>query len=152
MHSPALIVDTQGSQNDNARAMLFSTKCLIIYWKTLWWPIMESQREIARQRKISVTMRMTILQVLRRGDSRDLLTVWSTPRGTWDSLEGKCNNSMTRRGCQLQSAQDRGPGSDTLKTAAFLDSPRRAFHQWAASPLEIWEAMWESKQYRNCEW
>lgn len=139
------------SQNDNAwcnfplSVSLYTGKL----YDGLLWTVREKVR--AKQRKTSITKRMTILQVLhvlQKGDSCDSVAVWSTPGGTWDSREGKCNNSMTGRGCQLQSAQDRGAGSDTLKMAAFLDS----FHQCAASLLEIWAAMWKSKQYSNCEW
>lgn len=155
MHSPALIVGIQKSQNDNAwcdiplSVSLYTGKL----YDGLLWRARVNERD--RQRKLSVTKRIAILQVLsvlQKGDSWDSVAVWSTPMGTRDSREGKCNNSMTRRGCQLQSAQDRGAGSDTLKTAASLDSRGKALHQWAASPLEMWAAMWESKQYPNCEW
>lgn len=140
-------------------AMQFSLSVSLYNGKLYDGPLCEIQKErergAEREKETRTIMKTTILQVLcvlQRGDSWDSLTVWSAPRGTWDSREGKCNNSMTRRGCQLQSAQDRGAGSDTLKTAAFLDSPGKALHQWAASPMEIWGALWESKQYRNCEW
>lgn len=37
------------------------------------------------------------------GPSEGDVVVWSRPRGPRNSREGKCNNSVTRIGCQLQS-------------------------------------------------
>lgn len=153
IHLRALIVDTLQSQNDRRRAIFH-----LAPHYTLEIPVMahygESKRALARERlqlPWGPLYRWPSVSY-RRGTRGTRSQCEVFPGVTRDSRKGKCNNSVTRTGCQLQSAQHRGAGSDTLKMASFLDSPGKALHQWAASPPEIWAAMWESKQCYNCEW
>lgn len=74
------------------------------------------------------------------GPTEGDLAVWSSPRGSWDSREGKCNNSATRIDWQLQSEK---------QDQAHLKRLRFQTPQGRSSITELPLCRKYEQQYRN---
>lgn len=90
MHSSALIVDIQESEGDDAWRCALSTHYTQENSMMAHYTLRDKDPCFHKDDYIS-------------GPTEGDFTVWSSPRGSWTSREGKCNNSAMTIDCQLQS-------------------------------------------------